>query len=90
MRSIPIPSAWQRSCRSCKDSSFQLDPSGLPAGQVKIVVELGLFRYFWLTLQVCVGKANLSGGAGGLSGKLRSIKKFTWCMKRSSGKAGIM
>lgn len=27
-------------------------------------VELDLFRYFWLTLQVCVGKANLSGGAG--------------------------
>lgn len=70
MRSIPIPSAWQRSCRSCKDSSFQLDPSGLPAGQVKIVVELGLFRYFWLTLQVCVGKANLSGGAGGHDGKI--------------------
>ncbi|QLF82674.1 hypothetical protein F10B_0172 [Escherichia phage vB_EcoM_Gotham] len=48
------------------------------------MAELDLFRYFWLTLQVCVGKANLSGGGEG------SIKKFTWCMKRSSGKAGIM
>ncbi|AKO61819.1 hypothetical protein [Escherichia phage rV5_ev146] len=34
------------------------------------MVELGLFRYFWLTLQVCVGKANLSGGAGGHDGKI--------------------
>ena len=55
-----------------------------------------------------MGKANLSGGAGGSAWQIspgakplraglggsaencRSIKKFTWCMKRSSGKAGIM
>lgn len=32
-----------------------------------------------------MGKANFSGRGGG-----GQLKKFTWCMKRSSGKAGIM
>uniref|UniRef100_A0AAU8BT07 Uncharacterized protein n=1 Tax=Escherichia phage PMBT16 TaxID=3137282 RepID=A0AAU8BT07_9VIRU len=38
-----------------------------------------------------MGKDNLSGGTGGyLRRNCRSIKKFTWCMKRSSGKVCIM
>lgn len=74
MRSIPISSAWQHSCGSGHNSG-----------------RTGPFRYFCLTLQVCVGKANLSGWeGGGLQENCRSIKKFTWCMKRSSGKECTM
>ena len=55
MRSIPISSAWQHSCRSGQNRG-RTDP----------------FRYFWLTLQVCVGKANPFGGAGGLHGRFHT------------------
>nr|DAU99085.1 MAG TPA: hypothetical protein [Caudoviricetes sp.] len=75
MRSIPIPSAWQHSCRTSTKSWHNWTPLG----------------YFWLTLQTCVVKANpLRRGRWCLLENCRSIKKFTWCMKRSSGKECVM
>ena len=59
MRSIPISSAWQHSSRYRLLTVKHSCRSGQNRGRTDP------FRYFWLTLQVCVGKANPSGGAGG-------------------------
>ncbi|WIL79237.1 hypothetical protein NWUPM366V_131 [Escherichia phage vB_EcoM_366V_SA_NWU] len=85
MRSIPISSAWQHSSRYRLLTGRHSCRSGQNRGRT------GPIQIFLADSSGLCGKSQPLRRRGGVCQEnCRSIKKFTWCMKRSSGKAGIM